>query len=66
MSIEKKDKKELGFTSNEEEVTEQVWVAMATQEILEDLKSCQFEATIRAKDKDVEEAMQLAEYDLEA
>ena len=30
-----------------------------------DLKSCQSEAIIRARDKDVEEAMQLAEDELE-
>ena len=60
MSIETKDKEELDRTSNEdEEVTEQVWVAMAAQEVIEDLESCQSEATIRARDKDVEEAMQL-------
>ena len=38
---------------------------MAAQEVVEDLKSCQFEATICARDKDVEEAMQLAEDELE-
>ncbi|MCJ1349510.1 hypothetical protein MMC31_007751 [Peltigera leucophlebia] len=66
MSIETKDKEELDVTSNEdEEVTEQVWVAMAAQEVVEDLESCQSEATIRARDKDEEEAMQLAEDELE-
>ena len=66
MSIETKDKEELDVTSNEdEEVTEQVWVAMAAQEVVEDLESCQSEATTRVRDKDVEEAMQLAEDELE-
>ena len=61
MSIETKDKEELDVTSNEEkEVTEQVWVAMATQEVVEDLESCQSEVTIRARDKDVEEAITIA------
>ena len=51
------DKEELDVTSNEdEEVTEQVWVAMAAQAVVEDLESCQ---------KDVEEAMQLAEDELQ-
>ncbi len=34
---------------------------MADREVVEDLKSCQSEATIPARDKDVKEAMQLAE-----
>ena len=66
MSIETKDKEELDVTSNEdEEVTEQVWVTMAAQEVIKDLESCQSETTICARDKDMKEAMQLAEDELE-
>ncbi|MCJ1345622.1 hypothetical protein MMC31_003830, partial [Peltigera leucophlebia] len=66
MSIKTKEKEELDVTSNEdEEVTEQGWVARAAQEVVKDLESCKSEATICARDKDVEEAMQLAEDELE-
>ena len=66
MSIEIKDKEELDITSNEdEEVTKQVWIAMAAQKVVKDFESSQFKATIRARNKDREEAMQLAEDELE-
>ena len=41
MRIKTKDKKELDITSYEnEEVTKQIEFVMATQEVIEDLKSC--------------------------
>lgn len=40
MSIKTKDKEELDvIVNNNKEVTEQVWVAMAAQEVVEDLES---------------------------
>ena len=66
MSIETKYKEELDVTSNDdEEVTKQVWVVMVAQEFVGDLKSYQSKAIICAGDKNVEEAMQLAEDELE-
>ena len=66
MSFEIKDKKELDITSNEDkEITEQVWIVMTAIEVIEDLRSCQFEITICIRDKNMEEAMQLAEDELE-
>ncbi len=42
MNIETKDKGELEVVSNEdEEVTEQIWILMAAQELVEDSEICQ-------------------------
>lgn len=58
MSIETWNKKELDITINKDkEVIKQIWVAIAIQEMIEDLKFCQSKATICAKDKDVEKAI---------
>ena len=60
ISIETQNKEELDITSNKDvEVIEQVWVAMAAQEVVEDLESCQSETIIRARDEDVGEPRQL-------
>lgn len=66
MSIKTEDIKELNTTSDEEkEVIKQVWIAMAGPEVIEDLESCQSKETVCARDKDVEEGLQLAKDELE-
>ena len=66
MSIETEDIEELNAASNEEkEVIEQVWIAVAAPEIMRELESYQSEEIVCARDKNVEEGLQLAEDELE-
>lgn len=66
MRIKTKDKKELDITSYEnEEVTKQIEFVMATQEVIEDLKSCQSKIIICTKNKDIKEAIQSMKNELE-
>lgn len=62
MSIEIKEKKELDITSNE---NKEVWVTMTAQKVIKNLEFYQSEAIICTWDKDLEEAIQLVEDELE-
>ncbi len=66
MSIETEDIEELNAASDEEEeVIEQVWIALAAPKIMGELESYQSEEIVCTRDKDVEEGLQLAEDELE-
>lgn len=62
MSIEAQKNEEIDIKSDEDEVvSEQVWITMAAQEVVEELESCHFEEQICPRLKDLEKAMQLTE-----
>lgn len=66
ISIKTEDIGELNATSDEEEgVIELVWIAVAASEIMGEPESYQSEETVCARDKNMEEGLQLVEDELE-
>lgn len=58
MSLKSKEKEELNIIiKKDKEVTKQVWVIIAIQKVIKNLKSCQPEIIICAKNKNMEEAI---------